>query len=61
MVERRDLIKAILAAGAAPFLPGSLSPKGYGANGKVRLAAIGCGAQAWYDIRKFREHAAALA
>ena len=57
MVERRDLIKAILAAGAAPFLPGCLSPKGYGANGKVRLAAIGCGAQAWYDIRKFREHA----
>ena len=43
----------MLAAGAYPLLPGCFSSKAYVANGKVRLAAIGCGAQAWFDLNKF--------
>ena len=43
----------MLAAGAYPLLPGCFSSKAYAANGKVRLAAIGCGAQAWFDLNKF--------
>ena len=42
----------MLAAGAYPLLPGCFSSKAYVANGKVRLAAIGCGAQAWFDLKK---------
>ena len=38
------------AVGAMPLLPACFSPKGYAANGKVRLAAIGIGCQAWYDL-----------
>ena len=38
------------AVGAMPLLPACFSPKGYAANGKVRLAAIGVGCQAWYDL-----------
>ncbi len=49
--NRRAFITAILAAGAYPLMPGCFSPKGYGVNGKVRLAAIGIGAQAWFDLR----------
>jgi predicted dehydrogenase len=49
--NRRDFISAILAAGAYPLLPGCFSTGGYSANGKVRLAAIGCGAQAWFDLK----------
>ena len=51
-MQRRDFLKTILAAGVFPLLPGALSAKGYAANGKVRLAAIGCGAQAWFDLQK---------
>ena len=42
----------MLAAGAYPLLPGCFSSKAYVANGRVRLAAIGCGAQAWFDLKK---------
>ena len=56
-LSRRETIKSILAAGAMPLLPGCLSSGGYRANGKVRLAAIGCGAQAWFDIMKFAANA----
>ena len=55
--NRRDFIAAILAAGAYPLVPGCFSPKGYGMNGKVRLAAIGCGAQAWYDLKALARNA----
>jgi len=53
--NRRVFLKSVLAAGAAPLLPGCFSPKGYVANGKVRLAAIGVGQQAWYDMKQFRD------
>ncbi len=51
-VQRRDFLKTMLAAGAFPLLPGCFSTRSYAANGKVRLAAIGCGAQAWFDLQK---------
>ena len=54
-MNRRGFIKSMLAAGAVPLMPGCFSAKSYSANGKVRLAAIGCGAQAWHDIQKFAE------
>ena len=49
-MNRRGFLKAIVAAGAAPLMPGCFSSKAYLANGKIRLAAIGVGCQAWYDI-----------
>jgi len=52
-MNRRTFLKSLAAAGAAPLLPGCFSHKGYVANGKVRLAAIGCGAQAWHDLKQF--------
>ena len=56
-MNRRGFLKAALAAGAAPLMPGAFASKAYAANGKVRLAAIGVGQQAWYDIRQFRKDA----
>ena len=58
IMRRRGFLKAVLAAGAAPFVPGcticgGASRAGFVANGKVRLAAIGCGAQAWFDLKEF--------
>ena len=50
-MNRRSFISTILAAGAYPLMPGCFSPKAYAVNGKVRLAAIGCGAQAWFDLK----------
>ena len=50
-MDRRSFLKSMLAAGAAPFLPGCVSPRGFLCNSKVRLAAIGCGAQAWFDLK----------
>ena len=52
-MNRRHFIKGMLAAGVAPLLPGCFSPSAYRANGKVRLAAIGVGQQAWYDMQEF--------
>ena len=51
-MNRRSFIASMLAAGATPLMPGCFSAKGYKANGKVRLAAIGIGCQAWFDIKK---------
>ena len=51
-MNRRGFLSAMFAAGAYPLLPGCFSSKAYVANGKVRLAAIGCGAQAWFDLKK---------
>ena len=57
-MDRKNFIKSAMAVGAFTVLPGgSLSAKGYAANGKVRLAAIGVGQQAWYDINQFRNDA----
>ena len=60
-MDRRGFIKAMLAAGAAPvFMPGCCScssARTYVANGKVRLAAIGCGAQAWFDLKALAKNA----
>ena len=56
-MNRRHFLKSLAAAGAVQLLPGCFSAKAYRANGKVRLAAVGCGAQAWYDIRQFAKHA----
>ncbi len=52
-LNRRSFLTLALAAGAYPLLPGCFSAKSYRVNGKVRLAAIGCGAQAWFDLSKF--------
>ena len=49
-LNRRSFLRLALAADAFPMLPGCFSPRGYAANGKVRLAAIGCGAQGWFDL-----------
>ena len=57
MIDRKRFIKAAMAAGAFTVLPSGLSAKGYAANGKVRLAAIGVGQQAWYDLEQFRNDA----
>ena len=56
-MNRRAFLKSVAAAGAMPFLPACFSPKGYGANGKVRLAAIGIGCQAWYDLCELTKNA----
>ena len=56
-MDRKGFIKAALAAGAFPMVGGCLSPRGYSANGKVRLAAVGVGQQAWYDLEQFRKSA----
>ena len=45
------------ALGAMPLLPACFSAKKYAANEKVRLAAIGIGCQAWYDIRELTKNA----
>ena len=55
-MNRRGFLKSILAAGTFPFLPGCLTRSACGPNGKVRLAAIGCGAQAWYDLQQFAKN-----
>ena len=44
------------AVGAMPLLPACFSAKAYRANGKVRLAAIGVGAQAWHDLKQFAKN-----
>jgi len=51
-MNRRAFLKSMAAVGVSPLMPGCFSPKAYRANGKVRLAAIGCGAQAWFDLQK---------
>lgn len=55
--NRRSFIRGMLAAGAMPLFPGCFSSKSYAANGKVRLAAIGCGAQGWFDLRDLARNA----
>ena len=51
-MNRRSFIQTALAAGVFPLLPGcASSARKYVANGKVRLAAIGCGCQAWNDLQ----------
>ena len=51
-LNRRSFLQMALAAGAFPLMPGCFSPRSYLVNGKVRLAAIGCGAQAWFDLKQ---------
>ena len=50
-MNRREFLRALAGAGCAAVAPGCFSAKAYRANSKVRLAAIGCGAQAWYDLK----------
>jgi len=57
MVDRRGMLGTMLAAGVVPLMPGCFSSKAYRANGKVRLAAVGVGQQAWYDLQQFRKDA----
>lgn len=55
MNNRRDFIKGLVAAGAAPFISACVSPRGYVANAKVRLAVVGVGCQGLYDLCEFRK------
>ncbi len=52
-MNRRTFLKAAAALGAVQLAPGCFSSRAYRANGKVRLAAIGIGQQAWYDLQQF--------
>ena len=52
MTSRRDFLKAALAAGALGAAGGCLS-RGFAANSRVRLAAIGIGQQGWADMQEF--------
>ena len=57
-MNRRNFIGSLAALGAVQLLPsGCFHSKAYRANGKVRLAAIGVGAQAWYDLQQFAQNA----
>ncbi len=56
MMTRRSFVSLALAAGAYPLVMSSASAKTFVANGKVRLAAIGCGAQAWHDLQQFAKN-----
>lgn len=49
-MNRREFLRELAGAGCAAIAPGCFSSKAYVANSKVRIAAIGCGAQAWYDL-----------
>lgn len=51
---RRSFVKAALAAGAFPYIQGCASAR-RAAGDKVRLACVGIGQQAWYDIREFEK------
>ena len=53
-VNRRSFLKSALAAGAFPYITGCLSSKSC-PDGKVRLACVGIGQQAWNDIREFEK------
>ncbi len=55
-LNRRLFLKSALATSAFTILPGCFNAKKYVANSKVRIAAIGCGAQAWYDIRALAKY-----
>ncbi len=56
VINRRLFLKSAFAAGAVSVVPGCFSPKKYVSNSKVRIAAIGCGAQAWHDIRALSKY-----
>lgn len=52
-MSRRGFLSSAAAAVAVQALHGCASRRGFAANSRVRLACIGAGAQAWYDIREF--------
>jgi len=52
--SRRGFLRSAAALGAVQVLGGCFSAKAYNANGKVRLAAIGIGQQAWWDLLEFK-------
>ena len=65
LVNRRSFLKSALAAGAFPYITGCFAPCASRCpDGKVRLACVGIGQQAWNDIREFEKtglvHIAAL-
>ncbi|MGN0845830.1 MAG: gfo/Idh/MocA family oxidoreductase, partial [Kiritimatiellia bacterium] len=49
--SRRSFMKAVLAAGAFPYVGACASARC--PDGKVRLACVGIGQQAWNDIQQF--------
>ena len=56
VINRRDFMASALAAGAFPFISGfvgSRTARKVAPDGKVRLACIGIGQQAWFDIKAF--------
>ena len=50
-VSRRSFMMSALAAGAFPYIGCTSAPKC--PDGKVRLACVGIGQQAWNDIKAF--------
>ena len=50
-ISRKSFIESIIAAGVFPYI-GCAASKGC-PDGKVRLACVGIGQQAWYDIKQF--------
>ena len=53
-ISRRSFVKSALAAGAFPYIAGCESFRA-GGDGKVRLACVGIGQQAWNDIKMFED------
>ena len=51
--SRRSFMKTALAAGAFPYIGACTTAKC--PDGKVRLACVGIGQQAWNDIREFEK------
>ena len=52
-VNRRSFIVSALAAGAFPYITRGAASGGC-PDGKVRLACVGIGNQAWHDIQQPR-------
>ena len=52
--NRRSFLKSALAAGAFPYISGCISSRSC-PDGKVRLACVGIGQQAWNDIKEFEK------
>ena len=53
-ISRKSFLKSALAAASFPYISGCITSKRC-PDGKVRLACVGIGQQAWTDIREFEK------